>query len=82
MNIRNLNNLSADAKQVLMFFYNSQNLNYIIRVNATFGSIFDPENLSHIQDIETILKELKNNGNISEYKKIKLNDGSMYFEFI
>lgn len=66
---KNIENLSANAKEMVIFFKNHPNINHRI-IATTDGCVLDPDIFPHIKNVQDLLEELQNNGNIKNYTTV------------
>ena len=80
MNTNNLDKLSAQAKDFVEFFIGNPQISKTITATSDFY-ILDPLEMSHIGNVIKIFDGLKENGNIKDYQKEKVNDNKVVFTF-
>ena len=78
-NIR-IDNLSAEAKNLVEFYNSMPNLRNVIYI-TTKGCIIDNVEWKNVKDMNSILEELKQNGNITSYTYFRIDDQKVKFVF-
>ena len=78
-NIR-IDNLSAEAKSLVEFYNSMPNLRNVIYI-TTKGCIIDNVEWKNVKDMNSILEELKQNGNITSYTYFRIDDQKVKFVF-